>query len=420
MTVREVHRILFGSVPLCAIGCGPGITADEPLWDPGAVPTYRIKIDAGWEERLDGAFDPFECEDRTYERATVLFENPATGETETWEDVGVRYRGHNVYDESSMERRGFKISFDTFVPDRTFHGVDKINLLGTEGDFTLLRERIALGLMNEAGVVAPRVSHARLYINGTFMGVFPNSEEADDKAFLESRFDADGEDAGSYYKVKGYCGDRATLQYISDDPIAYSATYEPKAGTNDADVSADLIPMLACASVSSDDEFEACISDHIDVDAWLTEIAVDMVLPDVDGMAGAGQNFLLYRPPEGRFVVVPWDKDLSLTLTNHNPEDGGIFDLHPFWLGDSRPVLVNRLRQVYRQDFCDAVLDVAGLSDPAVLSPQIDDLEALLLPYMKKDPFIDWMTWQYVIDDLHDSIGLRHEQVVLEASSCAG
>lgn len=416
MTINKVVHLLLGCLILCVVGCGPGITAAEPLWDPGAVPTFRIQIDRGWEDRLDQAFDPFECGDRTYERATVLFENPETGEVETWDDVGVRYRGHNVYDESAMERRGFKLSFDAFAPERTFHGVDKINLLGTEGDFTLLRERIALGLMNEAGVVAPRVTHARLFVNGAFMGVFPNSEEADDKAFLEARF---GGIEGSYYKVKGYCGDRATLQYISDDPIAYTGTYEPKAGTNDADVSADLIPMLACASSGSDDELRACLPDHIDIDAWLREIAVDMVLPDVDGMAGAGQNFLLYRPPAGRFVVVPWDKDLSLTLANHNPDDESIFNLHPMWLGDSQqPVLVNRLREAYRQEFCRAVLDVAGLAEPATLSPQIDDLEALLLPYMKNDPFIDWMTWQYVIDDLHETIAVRNEQVVREASAC--
>ncbi len=418
MTIKRLHRLLFGSLPVLLTACGPGITADEPLWDPDAVPVYRIRFDeSGWEKRLDAAFDPFECGDRTYERATVLFENPATGETETWEDVGVRYRGHNVYEESAMERRGFKLSFDEFVPDRSFHGVDKINLLGTEGDYTLLRERLALGLMNEAGVEAPRVTHARLFVNGAYMGVFPNSEEADDQRFLDAHFDDGG---GSYYKIKGYCGDRASLQWVSDEPISYSATYEPKAGTEEADLVADLIPMLACASSPTDGELAACLPGHIDVDAWLREIAVDMALPDVDGMASAGQNFLLYRPPDGRFVVVPWDKDLSLTLANHDAADGGIFDLHPFWLENSQPVLVNRMRMIYRQQFCDEVLKVAELYDPAVLSPRIDALEELLLPHVKKDPFIDWQTWQWVIDDLHETIGLRHQYIVMEATACAG
>jgi hypothetical protein len=421
MTVRGFSRRLAYAGPLAMLGCGPGITADEPLWDPEAVPVYRLKFDgAGWEDRLEAAFDPFECGDRTYEPATLLFENPATGETETWPDVGVRYRGHNVYEESVMERRGFKISFDEFVPDRTFHGVAKLNLLGTEGDYTLLRERVALGLMDAAGVVAPRVGHARLYVDGAYMGVFPNSEEADDQAFLDAHFSADEAEGGSYYKVKGYCGDRASLQWVSDDPSAYVATYEPKAGTDLEDVSADLIPFLACASSDTDEALAACLPDHIDVDAWLREIAVDMALPDVDGMASAGQNFLLYRPPDGRFVVIPWDKDLSLTLTNNDPEDGGIFELHPSWLENSQPVLVNRMRSIYREEFCAAVLDVAALQDPAVLSPPIDDLEELLLPYVKKDPFLDWTTWQWVIDDLHETLRVRHDQIVAEATACSG
>ncbi|MDP2311959.1 MAG: CotH kinase family protein [Pseudomonadota bacterium] len=401
-----------------AMGCGPGVTADEPLWDPDAVPTYRIQFDEpGWESRLEENFDPLECEDRVYERATVVFENPATGKVETWADVGVRYRGHNAYEESKLERRGFKLSFDAFSPNRSFHGVDKINLLGTEGDYTLLRERLALGLMNDAGVESPRVTHARLYVDGKFMGLFPNSEEPDDEAFLDAHF---GEHDGSYYKIKGYCGGRAALQYMTDNPLDYVPTYAPKVDTDEADVVADLMPMLSCASVDTDEELAACLPDHIDVDAWLREIAVDMVLPDVDGMASAGQNFLLYRPPEGRFVVVPWDKDLSLTLTNHLPEDAGIFTLKPAWLESSQPVLVNRMRQLYRQQFCDTVLDVADRYDPAVLSPRIDALEEQLLPYVKQDPFLDWQTWQWIIDDLHETIRLRHDQVVLEATACAG
>lgn len=418
MTKMTFRRAGSGSVLAFAIaGCTP-ITAEEPLWDPDAVPVYRIRIDGNWEKKLEENFDPTGCEDRVYEKATVLFENPATGETETWEDVGVRYRGHNVFTEDSeFERRGFKLSFDEFVPDRTFHGVEKINLLGTEGDYTLLRERLALQLMNDAGVEAPRVTHARLYINGRYMGLFPNSEEADGQEFLDAHFE---DPDGSYFKVKGYCGDRATLQFVSDDPAAYALTYEPKAGTEEQQITDDLIPMLQCASVGSDEELKACLPEHIDVDQWLKEIAVDMVLPDVDGMASAGQNFLLYKPPGGRFVVVPWDKDLSLTLTNHQAEDGSIFKLTPSWLENSNPVLVTRMREVYRQEFCSSVLEVAELYDPAVLSPRIDALEQQLLPHVKKDPFLDWQTWQWIIDDLHETIRIRHGQVVEEATTCGG
>jgi spore coat protein CotH len=329
----------------------------------------------------------------------------------------VRYRGHNVYDESALERRGFKLSFDEFVPDRVFHGVDKINLLGTEGDYTLLRERLALGLMRDAGVIAPRVTHARLYVNGRYMGVFPNSEEADDQAFLDAHFE---DPDGAYFKVKGYCGDRATLQLVSEDPAAYLATYEPKAGTSEAEVTERLIPMLACASTPSDEDLAACLPEHVDVDQWLTEIAVDMVLPDVDGMAGAGQNFLLYAPPDEPFVVIPWDKDLSLTLGNHAVSDGSIFALEPMWLEGSTPVLVDRMRTIYRERFCGHVLDVAARYAPEVLDPELAALETLLRPHIESDPFLDGQTWGWILDDLRETIQVRHQQVVEEASRCSG
>jgi hypothetical protein len=396
-------------------GCGPGVTADEPLWDPGGIPTFRLELPGDWEAALEEAFDPFECGDRAYLRGALRFENPATGEVEVWEDVGVRYRGHNVYEESALERRGFKLSFEEFVPDRSFHGVEKINLLGTEGDYTLLRERLALGLARDVGLAAPRVGHARVYVNGRFLGLFPNSEEADDQRFLDAHFD---DPDGSYFKVKGYCGDRATLQHTTDDLAALALTYEPKAGTDEAALTDDLLPLLQCASAEGDDALAACLPDHVDVEAWLTEIALDMVLPDVDGMAGAGQNFLLYKPPAGRFVVVPWDKDLSLTLTNHDAADGSIFTLHPFWLEGSQPELVNRMRELHREQFCGIVLDVAARH--AALADEVDRLETLLLPHVKDDPFLDWQTWQWILDDLHETIRVRHDQVVEEATPCAG
>jgi spore coat protein CotH len=370
-----------------------------------------------WEERLADAFDPLDCGERTYEHATLLFENPETGRTETYADVGVRYRGHNVYDDSAMERHGFKISFDEFVPGRTFHGLEKVNLLGTEGDYSLLRERLALGLMVDSGVPAPRVGHADLYVNGRYMGVFPDSEEADDQPFLDAHF---SDPDGTYYKVKGYCGERSTLEWISDDPLAYASTYEPKAGTDTDDLVTDLLPMLACASSATDEEFATCIPQQIDVDEWLNEMAVDMVLPDVDGLASAGQNFLLYRPPEGRFLVVPWDKDLSLALTNYSPEASGIFDLHPAWLEGSQPALANRLRTVYRDRFCRAVLDVAERYDPEVFVPKIEELRTLLAPDVADDPFLESDQWGWIIDDLDEVVRTRHPAVVEEATTCAG
>jgi spore coat protein CotH len=382
--------------------------------------TWRIKFpDGGWEDELDKNFDPTGCEDRVYTKATVEYENPMTGETETYENVGVRYRGHNIYTDEpgSVERHGYKLSFDEFVEDRTFHGLRKIDLLGTEGDYSLMHEHLAFEMMRGLGVPAPRNNHALVYVNGKFMGVFPNSEESDDQPFLTAHFT---DDSGSLYKVKGYCGYRADLQYDGGDtPEGYLTTYEPKAGTEPADMTEDLMPMLQCASTKDDAEFRSCIETWIDVDEWLTEVAVDMVLPDVDGMASAGQNFMLYqRPDTHQFVTYPWDKDLSFYLTTLNDTETGIWDLHPAWLENSQPTLVNRLRNVYSDEFCGKVLAAADWLSPDNMDPEIDALSDLMRPGIQRDPFIQEDMWNGAVQGIKDSIAQRNPQVVAEAKAC--
>ena len=409
-------RVWLAAASLAAVGCRGPHDADEPVWDPDELAVYRLEFDERDWESILADYDPDDCDERVWVRATLTYENPMSGKKEVYEDVAVRYRGHNTFVESGVERRGYKISFNEFTPGGRFHDLRKINLLGTEGDYTLMRERLALGLMEDAGVPAPRINHALLYIDGKFEGVFPNSEEADDEAFVDAHFDGE---AGSLYKVKGYCGHRADLSYEGVDPATYSVTYEPKADTEAEDMTGDLIPMLQCASEPDDATFAACIEGWLDVDEWLAEIAVDMALPDVDGMAGAGQNFMLWRPEDGRFRVYPWDKDLSFYLTTLNSGDSSIWTLHPEWLENSQPALVNRLRTVYRERFCAKVVEVADLYDPDRMGPKVDELEELLDAKIKRDPFIDHDQWRWSIDDIQETLVTRHPQILAEALSCS-
>ncbi|MFZ5481449.1 MAG: CotH kinase family protein [Myxococcota bacterium] len=405
-------------MPLLLAGCGP--KADEAVFDPDVVATYRLKFeDADWEDELAENFDQFECDDRTYLRAKLVYENPMTREREVYEDVGVRFRGHNIYLDSGVERSGYKISFDEFVEGGAFHeGLRKVNLLGTEGDYSLLHERLALWLMREVDVPAGRVNHAELFVNGKFMGLFPNSEEPDDDPFLATHFP--GQDGGSLYKVKGYCGYRADLAWAGDDPAVLAETYEPKADTDEEDMREDLIPMLACASEADDAAFSACIGEWIDVDEWLTEIAVDVLLPDVDGMASAGQNFMMYfHPAQERFLVYPWDKDLAFYLTTVSESKSGIFDLQPAWLENASPHLVDRLRTVMRDDYCAKVLEVAEVAGPDRLLDEVDRLEDQLLPFVRRDPFLKEDQWTWAVDYVRQTIETRHPEVVEEARACS-
>lgn len=385
----------------------------DPVWDPTVVPVYRITFaETDWEGALAALIPDDSCDDRPYLVAEVDYENPRSGETEHADRVGVRYRGHSALSEG--QRFGFKLSFNEAVDEGEFHGLHNVNLMGTEGDFSLMRERLAQQVGREAGVPAPRVSHARLYVNDTYLGVFPFPEEPDDDPYLDNHFE---DTTGGLYKVDGYCGGAGDFVRYGDDPSRYVERFEPKADTTVEQLEADLFPLFDCAA-EPDDELRRCLPELIDVDEWITEIAVDVVLPDVDGLAGAGQNFLLYDDPaDGRLVVYPWDKDQA--FSTDNAVSRSIWSIHPAWAEPN--ALASRIRTVWAEEFCAEVLRVAALADPGTLEARAETLRELLREPMADDPWYaaEGRTWDWDVDSLVRDLSEHHDDAVAEATACS-
>lgn len=407
-----------------------GIPSDavDPLWDPQVLPTYRLTFASDdWQAQLQAAIDSLEdlnCDDRPYLEADLIFDNPATGEAETWDQVGVRYRGHSSlltgHDENSWI--GLKLSFEEFGQDRVFHGVEKVNLMGSEGDQSLLREHLALQLLRDLDVPAPRSSYALLYANDVYMGIFASTEEPDDQVYLDARFD---DPDGHLYKVSGYCGATATLEYWGDLTSEYVETYVPDAGTEEAHLAQDFIPLLACTALASDQEFRTCAEPLMDVEEWLTLVAADMVLPDVDGLPNAGQNFMIYFPPDGPGVVYPWDKDLALVDYNlAHPDDPSIWSEPASWRvdGAGQPtyenIMVQRLFSAYTEEYCARVQAVLDLYDPDVLVPQVEEWRTFLSQWTVDDPKLPYDFWGWMVDDTVSTIQDRYGPLLDQAQAC--
>lgn len=386
--------------------------ATDAVWDGDFVPVYRISFPTeDWAAQLAALIPTDECADRGYLEAAVTYENPESGETETYPRVGVRYRGHSALREG--QRFGFKFSFNEYDSAEEFHDLHNVNLMGTEGDFSLMRERLAQDIEREFGVPAPRVNHVQLYVNEVYQGVFPFPEEQDDDPYLDHHF---ADQTGGLYKVDGYCGGVADFESHGDDPSKYVDRYEPKADTTTAQLQADLFPLFACAA-GSDSALASCLPTLVDVPEWLTEIAIDTVLPDVDGLAGVGQNFMMYRDPTtGLLVVYPWDKDQSFSIAN--AVSRSIWDLHPAW--GAPPELTTRLRTVWKDDYCAAVLRVAAVATPTEMASRAEALRTLLAAPMATDPWYaaNDHTWKYDVDALVDDFAEHHDEVVAEATAC--
>ena len=81
-------------------------------------------------------------------------------------------------------------------PDSKFYGLKKIQLHSQNLDPSQMRERLAYWLFRAMGVPAPRSVHARVIVNGRYMGLFALTEEVDGR-FTRENFE-DG--TGNIYK----------------------------------------------------------------------------------------------------------------------------------------------------------------------------------------------------------------------------
>ena len=400
------------------------------MWDDRYVPVYHLTIDdAHWEDTLWSLHESDSCEERAYLPATLTYDNPKTGETEQYDNVAVRYRGQSALDPASGNRYGLKVTFNEYDPALDFHRLHNINFMGTEGDFSLMRERLVQGVMREAGVPAPRVTHVRLFINDEFYGVMPFPEEQDDDPYLDAHFD---DNNGDLYKINGYCEGTGDFEYDGDDADQYSGKYEAKADTLPESYATHLIPFLDCVDdytpdaypTDSDVAMETCVDDWIDVDEWLAEIAVDVAVLDVDGMQGTGQNFMLYWDPSvAKFIAYPWDKDSVFRANNAvSPGNDSIWQTFPYWSadnGNTPPAFPEDLRKLYAADYCAKVLEVAELTSTENLGSTLETLRILLDGFILDDTLYgDEHNWAYEVDDLLSEIDARNAQIIDEARDC--
>jgi spore coat protein CotH len=199
-----------------------------------------------------------------------------------------------------------------------FHGLRRLNLEAFEGTEAPVRDRLAMWLMRESGIDAPRVNHARVFKDGVLYGLYMNIE-ALDKEFLEDHFGPDAEgnlwEDGEQLKTNETLNDHTRLTALSD-----LVDREPLAGDHTA--------------------FFAALDGLMDIPQVLREMAAETVLLADDNFSNGSSNFYYYEHPKRGFMVLPWDFD---TIITQGPVDADPFE---HW-GSSPP---SKLRQLVNQN----------------------------------------------------------------------
>jgi hypothetical protein len=269
-----------------------------------------------------------------------------------------------------------KLKIDWEDKDARFYGVKRLQLHSQNLDRSSMHERMGYWVFNEMGVPAPRSTHARVVVNGEFVGLFGLTEQIDE-VFARERF---GNGDGNIYKEVWPLTEDGLPH--ADEVIIDSLETNKKAG--DPGLMAEFAAALAAAPVG---EELPVIEQYVDVDSFLRHVVVDRAIDHEDGALHwycrestgcSPHNFFWYADPStNRLTLIPWDLDnamdvmtggfIGLALKIGDPFGETSNDCQPFGNG-----LVGGLKE--RSAACDRL--VAGI---AQLRDEYDALRAELL-----------------------------------------
>lgn len=169
----------------------------ETVLDKESVMDVNIKIsDENWNWLIENA------QQEEYRNADITING------ETFYNVGIRPKGNStlttVANDDTTDRFSFKVKFDEYVSDQTYHGMKSIVLNNIIQDLTYMKEYISYDLCNFMGIATPEMQYSNIKINDKDWGLYLAIEVIDER-YLENNF---GTNEGNLYKPETMGMDR--------------------------------------------------------------------------------------------------------------------------------------------------------------------------------------------------------------------
>lgn len=364
---------------------GPG---REPRW-----PALQTELPT-WELRLAPADLALLEQNIRVDDYRVPGQLLAAGQA--WE-VEVEFRGnHTRY----LPKRSFRVRFRE---GDSFEGRKHLELLAAYKDAGYLTEKLWFDFAASTGLRVPRVRYVNLVLNGQVHGVMTEIEGVR-KAFLKPHgFDPDAD----IYR----CG-MADCELRDVPRRPYQGDWTKR--TNEHAPWDDLWGFLSRLNRVPARDFRAFLERELDVDAYLTWLAVDALI--ANSIVGDSRSFLIHERSSGRWTYVPWDLNNADSLYDRTKlllqGTGSRVPLMNFSVYDPYAYLLSQERQAqYPGGIAPAwsVLNTRLLDDAvlrgrfiarleqllathfteAQLFPRIEAAHALLAPYVAEDPWVD-------------------------------
>jgi spore coat protein CotH len=283
------------------------------LFDQDKLHTFELKL--SYEDLAILNSDPTAEE---YVEGMLIFER------DTISPVGIRYKGSIgafvgcVTEKNGVKRAGYKtctklsmkVKINWEEREERFYDLRKLQFHSMNKDKSQMHERLGYWLFREMGVPAPRCVHARLIVNGSFLGLIALVEQIDGR-FAKYNFD-DGE--GNVYK-------EVWPLNADGDPRSISSYLEALETNEDENPSVDIIRNFAQSISDADPEdVKDIISGSMDITETISYAVVDRAIRHDDGPFHWycnsnncwNHNYYWYEEPVNKKLhLIPWDMDLT-------------------------------------------------------------------------------------------------------------
>ncbi|MGH2627535.1 MAG: CotH kinase family protein, partial [Anaerolineales bacterium] len=298
-------------------------TSDE-IYDESRIASFRFTMSAAdWQTLCDRDTGLWYRADMTWQ--------PPGGTLETVPGVGLRRSGGGAPNPNVVwytPRPSVRVSFNEFEfanpagpgsPGRKWHDVNRIKLDSMIGntDLSMMRDRLAYGILRAAGASAPRACHARVYVNGDFKGLW-TVEEPVRKDFTRQRW---GEDGGNLYEME-YGGSDA-YDWRGTDPASYVQSPFQEHNNSPGGNYADLVELINIVN-NGGNQIRSRLNAHIHMDRFLSYLAATTAYGDNDDIVhwggGSNNHYWYHRASSNLMELIKWDPGASMGM--YEPDFG--------------------------------------------------------------------------------------------------
>jgi len=281
----------------------------------------------------------------------------------TWENVSMRVRG----DDSRIHpKKSLKVKFNG---ESFENGRDRLNFNAEYEDPTYMCQYLATRAFKMAGYSCFESEHARLYINGKFLGLYLRIENMDDLFLKGQGLDPNG----NLYKATE---DDASLSIYDD---IYSL-WEKK--TNTGSGKEDLQELIDSLFYVPDNEYYNFTQRFFDYEKMVDIIAINMLLANGSTYY---HNYFMYHDiyNSDKWIMLPWDMDKTYSqygyFYSYHRSSSHYSPDNPFL---ERAIIDNRIFSDINNKM-DNLID--SFFNNEVFDPIIDSLKLLLRLSVEED-----------------------------------